>query len=113
MGAREEELLRQQVMEIQQLEGLQRELEADASNLRIEEIESCQHCAGSTGSATTAAPCTSSTDGELDGPMGLEDVKRHLEAAQSLRHRLHELEGALDEKEDQVARLSGEIRLKY
>lgn len=120
--AREEDLLRQQVVEIQQLEGLQRQLEAKALSLASEpghpksaDAEpSGSPCGGGTITPTTAALGTGSTDfDEFAEPMSLEDVKRHLDSANLMRRRLQELEEALDQKEDEVAALTHELRLKW
>merc|ERR1719198_2933462 len=63
-------------------------------------------CGAST--ATTTAPTTA--DGDiLDLPMSLEDVKRHLDTANQLRRRLHDLEKMLDHKEEEVARASNKL----
>lgn len=48
----------------------------------------------------------------LDGPLSLEDLKRHLQTVQFLRKRVTQLEGALDSREEQVAVLSDNLETR-
>jgi len=112
---RENNLLREQDVEIKRLEALRMELETG-----VAEAEAATETLPTAwlrlpiGPASTkdgaADESCAASDLALDRPMSLHDLKRHLGTARFFRKRIKELEAALDSGEDEVARLSEEIR---
>jgi hypothetical protein len=125
---REEELLWKQSEETQRLERLQLDLELEVqakSQRRVQAFvdqERKQEDAPSAfaahdGSsvwkrASSDKPGPPETDASLAGPMSLNDVKRHLRTVQQLRHRVLQLEGELDGREEQAGALTAELEMR-
>merc|ERR1719387_104792 len=130
---REEELLWKQSEETQRLERLQRDLELEVqakTQRRVQAFvdqERKQEDAPSAVSAhdrrfrdgssvwkraSSDKPGPPETDASLAGPMSLNDVKRHLRTVQQLRHRVLELEGELDGREEQAGALTAELEMR-
>lgn len=118
--AREDKLLREQGDEVRSLEQLLRGLEEEGKRRTLEMAAAVAAAASAAvvesreESLPTAPSVLGNASGEAtDGPLSLEDLKKHLGGERDLRRRIGKLEGELDAREDQVSSLCEQLRQKH
>jgi len=118
--AREDKLLREQGDEVRSLEQLLRSLEEEGKRRTLEMATAVAAAASAAAVESredilmNAPPAANNTLMEpTDGPLSLEDLKKHLGGERDLRRRIGKLEGELDAREDQVSSLCEQLRQKH